>query len=85
MHKLSPKEQAAVDTACSVIAPARASELHRLLNWQNGGCLSVRQRPDIPELTPEEDQAIRAVWDAIPDGSSSWMTAFYRILNARRT
>ena len=84
MDKLSPNEQAALDVACKVVSGERAEELQRLLNWEHGGCLTRRERPNVPALTPEEDQAVRAVWDAIPNGSSSWMTAFYRILNARR-
>ena len=73
-------ETAALVAACEVISPERAAELHELLKWKHGGCLH-RERPPGAELTNAEDQAIRAVWDTIPDGSASWMTAFYAILN----
>ena len=85
MSNFSPREREVLEAACKLISPERALAMQQLLNWKHGGCLSVRQRPAIPDVTAEEDAAIRAVWDAIPDGSSSWMTAFFRILNARRT
>ena len=76
----SMSEQAAVESACAMISRVRAQEMLCLLNWKHGGCLSVREPPDVADITTAERQVVQAVWDAIPDGSSSWMTAFYRIL-----
>ena len=60
----------------SVIVPAeRAVALRELTRWKNGGCLTIRQRPDIPDVTEEEDDAINTVWNTIPNGSSCWSTA----------
>ena len=70
----------AMDSACQLIPLSRAEQIKQLKHWQNGGVLTNRERPDIPAVTAEEDAAIRAVWDAIPDGSSSWMTALYEII-----
>ena len=77
----SVNEQAALESACAMISRARAQEMLCLLNWKHGGCLSVREPPDVAGITTAERQVVQAVWDAIPDGSSSWMTAFYRILS----
>jgi hypothetical protein len=73
-------EQAALTAACEIISPERAEQMHEILKWNHGGCL-MRERPKIADVSATERQAVRAVWDTIPDGSSSWMTAFYRILN----
>lgn len=32
-------------------------------------------------LTEDEQVAVMAVWDGIPSGSSSWMTAFFKWFN----
>ncbi len=76
----SVNEQAALESACAMISRVRAQEMLCLWNWKHGGCLSVREPPDVADITTAERQVVQAVWDAIPDGSSSWMTAFYRIL-----
>lgn len=34
-------------------------------------------------LTPEEYAYVIRVWDAIPSGRSSWMSAFFLILNGQ--
>ena len=78
------EEQAALKQACALIPLSRAEEILRLLNWKHGGCLTLRERPKVAELTAAEEKAIRALWNTIPDGSSSWMTAFYRVLHNQR-
>jgi hypothetical protein len=34
------------------------------------------------QATPEEDAYVKRVWDALP-GDTSWMTAFYLVLNGK--
>ena len=82
MEQLSPAEQQALGVAQVAITSQRAEQLLRVMNWINGGCLTERQCP-FPDITEEERQVIRRLWDSIPSGSSCWMTALYRLVNSR--
>ena len=82
MEQLSPAEQQALGVAEEAITAERAEQLLRVMNWRNGGCLSKPDCP-FPDITEEERQVIHRLWDSIPEGSSCWMTALYRLLNSR--
>lgn len=73
--KLTPEQRAAQEAARLVVPPVRAQAIRRLKSWEQGGCLvKDAARPDVEPVTPEEDQAIRQLWETLP-GWTSWMTA----------
>ena len=78
---LTPQQLQAFRAACQVIDRQRARDIRRLKHWQHGmcGCLNAVQ-PNAPDVTPEEEAAIQALWDTLP-GSSCWMTALYMLCN----
>lgn len=57
--------------------PERAKEIYSKRGFMLGNIADT--------ITPGEDAYVLAVWDTIKSGSSSWMTAFYEILNNRFT
>lgn len=71
---LSEEQQAAFDASCEVVSQGRAKELVRLSKWKNGGCLTIRKRPEIEEVTTLEDEAIKRFWMTLP-GWTSWSTS----------
>ena len=71
---LSEEQQAAFDASCEFISKDRAKELVRLYKWKNGGCLTIRQRPEIEDVTTDENEAIKSFWLTLP-GWSSWSTS----------
>ncbi len=83
MEKLIYQQRQALERALQVISRTRIAEICRLTHWQSGGCLSQRKRPDIAEVTAEEDQAIRSLWHTL-QGTSCWMTAVYLIRNHQK-
>ncbi|MDC0937038.1 hypothetical protein OAS39_12190 [Pirellulales bacterium] len=79
MENLNPTQKRAYLAACEVIGKGRAEDIFRLVNWKHGGCLCLgSKRPSVPDVTSEEDQALRALWDALP-GWTSWMTCLYML------
>lgn len=79
---MTEQELTALATAQQAISAERAEQILNVKNWEHGGCLSGNPCP-FPRVTAKEHAAIKALWDSIPDGSSSWMTAFYRLRNSR--
>ena len=77
---LNKEQQEAFEAACTVVSLERAEAILKLKNWQHGGCLTVRTRPEIPDVSDEEDQAFRKLWLTLP-GWSSWMTSLYLVRN----
>lgn len=77
MSLLTQEQEQALDRAAEVIDPSRANDIRRLKNWEHGmcGCLNA-VKPDVTPVTPEEDAAIRRLWDTLP-GHTSWMTALF--------
>jgi hypothetical protein len=73
-------KQQALDKATRLISLERAEKLVRLKHWQDGGCLSVRTRPDIADVTEEEDQALKAILMTL-SGGNCWMDALYLVRN----
>ena len=71
---LTDEQQAAFDASCEVISQSRALELVKLYKWRNGGCLTIRQRPEIDDVTAAEDEAIKSFWLTLP-GWTSWSTS----------
>ena len=71
---LTDEQQEAFDASCNVISKSRALELIKLYKWKNGGCLTIRQRPEIADVSPEEDAAIRSFWMTLP-GWTCWNTS----------
>ena len=71
---LTDEQQEAFDASCDVISKSRALELIKLYKWKNGGCLTIRQRPEIADVSPEEDSAIRSFWKTLP-GWTCWNTS----------
>ena len=80
MMELSQKQQAAFDAACEVVSPDRAEEIFRLKSWENGGCLSVRTRPDIKPLSEEEEAVFKKLWFTLPQ-SCPWMESLFLVRN----
>lgn len=73
--KLTAEQLACVEAARHVVPPERARDIVRLKNWEHGGCLCRNlEKPRVSPVTPEEDAAIRRLWDSLP-GWTSWMTA----------
>ena len=78
---LDAMQQQAFDAACEIVDCERANALRKLKHWNSGGCLNRGSvKPEIPDETPEEDAAIRALWLTLP-GSSCWMSALYMLSN----
>ena len=76
-----PNDQAqALAAARTLISQERAKEIRALRNWQNGGVLGGNPKPDIPEMTDAENEAIRELWKTL-DGSSCWMSALHLLCN----
>ncbi len=75
-------ELQALETAQQVISAGRAEQILKVKNWEHGGCLSGNPCP-FQRVTDDEDATIKTLWDSIPSGSSSWMTALYRLRNSR--
>ena len=77
MSQLTPKQHEALTRACDVIDRKRANDIRRLKHWEHGmcGCLSA-VIPEIPKVTTEEDEVIRALWETLP-GHTCWMTALF--------
>ena len=71
---LSDEQQAAFDASCTIVSRSRAKELLQLYKWKNGGCLTIRQRPEIDDVTPAEDAAIKSFWMTLP-GWTCWNTS----------
>ena len=81
---LSEEQQAAFDASCEFISKSRAQELVKLYKWKHGGCLTIRQRPDIEDVAPEEDAAIKSFWMTLP-GWTSWSTSLELLSRDPRT
>ena len=81
---LSEEQQTAFDASCKVLSQSRAKELVRLYKWKNGGCLTIRQRPDIEDVTTEENDAIKSFWLTLP-GWTSWSTSLELLSRDPRT
>jgi hypothetical protein len=81
MRERNEEQRRAFARACEVIDRARANDIRRLKNWEHGmcGCLNA-VKPAVTSLTPEEDAAIRNLWDTLP-GSTCWMTALFLLCN----
>lgn len=73
----------AFEAAREIISVPRANEILRLKNWEHGGVLGGAPKPAFPQLTSEENNAIRRLWMTL-DGSSCWMTALYMLRNDHR-
>jgi hypothetical protein len=73
---LTASQQEAFLALCAVVSHRRCEELLRLKNWQHGGCLSGRPRPNVQDVSDVEDAAFRRLWLTLP-GSSCWMSALY--------
>ena len=73
----------AFDDARKLISMSRAAEVLRWKNWRHGGVLGGAPRPTCPDITDEEDQAIRRLWLTL-DGSSCWISALYMLYNDER-
>ena len=71
------------DDARKLITNSRAKEILRWKNWRHGGVLGGAPKPTCPDITAEEDQAIRRLWLTL-DGSSCWMSALYMLNNDER-
>jgi len=80
---LTDEQQAAFEASCRVISKERAGELLKLHKWKNGGCFTIRERPEIADVTPEEDAAIKSFWRTLP-GWTSWMTSLELIYRDTR-
>ena len=75
MANLPIEQHQALQAARQVLSQERAHDIRRLMSWKHGGCLCLgATRPDIADVTPDEDAAIRQLWDTLP-GSSCWMSA----------
>jgi hypothetical protein len=70
--------------ACKVLSKERALQIREMVKWRAGGCLTQRTPPAGPDASKAEDAHIRAVWDSIPNGSSSWSTALDAVVNYER-
>ena len=77
-------QRRAFDDARQQIGRSRAKEILRWKNWRHGGVLGGAPKPTCPDITDEEDQAIRRLWMTL-DGSSCWMSALYLLYNDERT
>ncbi len=76
---LDPQQHHAFDAARPLIDTTRANDIRRLLAWHHGGCLNLgTKKPDICEVTANEDRLIRALWQTLP-GSSCWMSALFML------
>jgi hypothetical protein len=71
---LTDEQQAAFDASCTVISRSRSKELLQLYKWKNGGCLAGLERPDIGDVSREEDAAIKSFWMTLP-GWTCWNTS----------
>ena len=81
MSQLTCEPQQAFERACELIDRRRAHEIRRLKHWEHGmcGCLNV-VKPDVAQLTAEEDAVIRSLWDTLP-GHTCWMSALSLLCN----
>ena len=67
---MNTEQRQVIEKASRIIDYRRAEDIRRLLNWKHGGCLCVGStRPDVKELSFEEHDAIRALWDTLPGSS----------------
>ena len=73
----------AFDEARKLIGVSRAKEILRWKSWRHGGVLGGAPRPTCPDISDEEDQAVRRLWMTL-DGSSCWMSALYMLCNDER-
>ena len=85
METLTCEQRKALDVAGRLIDRKRARDIRRLKNWQHGmcGCLNAVE-PDVRDVTPEEDAAIKSLWLALP-GHTCWMSALYLLCNQETT
>ncbi len=81
MSQLTSEQQKAFARACEVIDRLRANDICRLKHWEHGmcGCLNA-VKPEVGPVIPEEDAAIRRLWDTLP-GHTCWMTALFLLCN----
>lgn len=75
MSQLTREQHEAFTRACEVVDRIRANDIRRLKHWEHGmcGCLNAL-KPEVPQVTPEEDSVIRALWETLP-GHTCWMNA----------
>jgi hypothetical protein len=72
---LTPDQERARIDAQRVVSSERAREIARLKYWQHFDCLRIgSERPDVDDVTADENDAITKLWGALP-GWSSWMSA----------
>lgn len=65
------------------MTPARAKEIIRLTQWQNGGCGNYgNPRPDVAEETADERKMLSAILSTM-DGRYNTMTVLHEIANGR--
>lgn len=69
-------KQEAIKEARKLISAERAREIEKLIRWKNFGCLTIRERPPIDDITEAERKAINCVWSTLP-GDCSFMSAVY--------
>jgi len=82
MTQSQAKRIRAFEAAVKLISRERSKEILAWRNWKNGGVLGGAPPPDHPDMTDDENEAIKQLWLTL-DGSASWMSALYMLRNAR--
>lgn len=83
MNKSHEPQIQAFDAAFKLIGLDRAKEILAWRNWKNGGVLGGLPPPTCPDMTEEENEAIKRLWLTL-DGSACWMSALHMLRNNQR-
>jgi hypothetical protein len=83
-QELTEAQELRLHEAARIISAERADAIVQLKHWTNGMCLNVgNKKPDVPEPSLKEEQAICTLWGTLP-GHTSWMDALYFLRNHSR-
>ena len=82
MAQSQAKRIRAFEAAVKLISRERSKEILAWRNWKNGGVLGGMPSPAYPDMTDDENDAIRQLWMTL-DGSACWMWALHMLCNDR--